>query len=85
MQVGMGSEVVAFPITTVCIRGLTVKGSIRYLAGCYPAAIDLIGSGRIDVKRLITNRFRFEDAEKEFELVKERRSDVFKVLIAVVH
>lgn len=81
VQAGMGKEVVAFPITAVCIQGLTIKGSIRYLTGCYPAAIDLISSGKIDVKRLVTNRFKFEDAEKAFELVKEGRSDVFKVLI----
>ncbi len=81
VQAGMGKEVVSFPITTVCIRGLTIKGSIRYLAGCYPAAIDLISSGKIDVKKLVTNRFKFEDAETAFELVKEGRSDVFKVLI----
>ncbi|KAK2596743.1 hypothetical protein QQS21_006198 [Conoideocrella luteorostrata] len=81
VQAGMGKETVAFPITAVCIRGLTIKGSIRYLAGCYPAAIDLISSGKIDVKRLVTNRFKFEDAEKAFELVKEGRGNVFKVMI----
>lgn len=84
VQAGMGKEVVAFPITTVCIRGLVIKGSIRYLTGCYPAAIDLISKGTIDVKRLVTNRFKFEEAEQAFELVKEGRSDVFKVLIAGV-
>ena len=81
VQAGMGREVVSFPITALCIQGLTVKGSIRYLTGCYPAAIDLISSGKIDVKKLITNRFKFEQAEEAFELVKEGRSDVFKVLI----
>ncbi|KAJ5111015.1 hypothetical protein N7532_001550 [Penicillium argentinense] len=84
VQAGMGKEVIAFPITAVCTRGLTVKGSIRYLAGCYPAAIDLIGSGQIDVKRLITNRYKFEEAEQAFELVKAGRQDVFKVMIAGV-
>ncbi|KAJ6008291.1 hypothetical protein N7540_012267 [Penicillium herquei] len=52
--------------------------------GCYPAAIDLISSGQIDVKRLITNRFKFEQSEEAFELVKAGRSDVFKVMIAGV-
>lgn len=84
VQAGMGKEVVAFPITAVCTRGLVIKGSIRYLAGCYPAAIDLIGSGQIDVKRLITNRYKFEQAEEAFELVKAGRQDVFKVMIAGV-
>lgn len=84
VQAGMGKEVIAFPITAVCTRGLVIKGSIRYLAGCYPAAIDLIGSRQIDVKRLITNRYKFEEAEQAFELVKAGRQDVFKVMIAGV-
>jgi D-xylulose reductase len=81
VQAGMGKEVVQFPITTVCTQGLTLKGSIRYLAGCYPAAIDLISKGKIDVKPLITHRFKFEQSEEAFELVRQGRSDVFKVMI----
>ncbi|KAK5678291.1 hypothetical protein LTS10_009463 [Elasticomyces elasticus] len=81
VQAGMGKEVVAFPITTACIRALNIKGSIRYTTGCYPAAVDLVASGKIDVKRLITNRFKFEQAEQAFELVKAGKQDVFKVVI----
>ncbi|KAK3113720.1 hypothetical protein LTR53_008723 [Teratosphaeriaceae sp. CCFEE 6253] len=81
VQAGMGKENVAFPITTACIRALTIKGSIRYTAGCYPAAINLVASGKIDVKRLVTNRFKFEEAEQAFELVKAGRQDVLKVVI----
>jgi D-xylulose reductase len=84
VQAGMGKENVVFPITTACIRGLVVKGSIRYTTGCYPRAVDLVASGKIDVKRLITNRFEFEKAEEAFELVKASRPDVFKVMIAGV-
>jgi D-xylulose reductase len=81
VQAGMGKEIVAFPITAVCTKGLRIQGSIRYTAGCYPAAVDLISSGKINVKNLITNRFKFDDAEKAFELVKEGRQEVFKVMI----
>ncbi|KAL3448291.1 hypothetical protein BJX65DRAFT_295180 [Aspergillus insuetus] len=84
VQAGMGKETIAFPITAVCTRGLVIKGSIRYLTGCYPAAIDLISSGKIDAKRLVTNRFKFNESEKAFELVKEGRQDVFKVMISGV-
>ncbi|KAL2836686.1 chaperonin 10-like protein [Aspergillus pseudoustus] len=84
VQAGMGKENITFPITTVCSRGLVIKGSIRYLPGCYPAAIDLIASGQIDVKRLVTHRFKFEQAEEAFKLVKAGRQDVFKVMIAGV-
>ncbi|KAG9514435.1 GroES-like protein, partial [Aureobasidium melanogenum] len=80
VQAGMGKENVLFPITTACIRALNIRGSIRYTKGCYPGAVELAGSGKIDVKRLITNRFKFEEAEQAFELVKAGREDVLKVI-----
>lgn len=84
VQAGMGKESIMFPIMAVCTQGLIIKGSIRYVLGCYPAAIDLISQGKIDVKKLITNRFKFEQSEEAFELVKQGRNDVFKVMIAGV-
>lgn len=81
VQTGMGKENVVFPITTACIRALNIKGSIRYTTGCYPAAVDLIASGKIDVKRLVTDRFTFDEAEEAFKLVKAGKPEVFKVMI----
>ena len=81
VQAGMGKENVLFPITTACIRALNIKGSIRYTTGVYPAAVDLVASGKVDVKRLITNRYKFEEAEQAFELVKAGKEGVFKVVI----
>jgi len=43
--------------------------------------VDLIASGKINVKRLITNRFRFEKAEEAFDLVRQGKEDVIKVII----
>ncbi|KIX08438.1 uncharacterized protein Z518_03094 [Rhinocladiella mackenziei CBS 650.93] len=57
----------------VSIKGLMVKGSIRYKPGRYLAAIDLTTGCKIDIKRLITNRFKFELAEEAFELIKAGR------------
>ncbi|KAJ5731739.1 uncharacterized protein N7483_006247 [Penicillium malachiteum] len=81
VQAGMGREDVVFPITTACIRDHHIRGSIRYTVGCYPTAVDLIASGKIDVKRLITNRFKFEQAEEAFELVRQGKESVIKVII----
>ena len=81
VQAGMGKENVLFPITTACVRALNIKGSIRYTTGVYPAAVDLVASGKVDVKRLITNRYKFEEAEQAFELVKAGKEGVFKVVI----
>lgn len=70
-----------FPITVACIRDLTIRGSIRYTTGCYKTAVDLVASGKIDVKPLVTNRFKFEDTKEAFQLVRKKQEDVIKVLI----
>lgn len=44
----------------------------------------MVASGKIDVKSLITHRFKFEDAEQAFELVKKGQEDVLKVVIGGV-
>lgn len=81
VQAGMGREFVSFPVTEALVKQLSWTGSIRYSAGVYPTAVELVASGKVDVKRLITNRFKFSEAEKAFELVKEGRTDVIKVII----
>lgn len=43
--------------------------------------MDLIASGKIDVKRLITDRFKFEEAEEAFDLVRQGKESVIKVII----
>lgn len=84
VQAGMGKENITFPITTVCIRDLTIRGSIRYTSGVYPMAVDLVASGRITPSKLITHRYKFTEAEKAFEVVKKGGEDVLKVLISGV-
>ncbi|KAJ9658431.1 hypothetical protein H2198_003715 [Neophaeococcomyces mojaviensis] len=81
VQAGMGRENVVFPITTACIRDLTIRGSIRYTAGVYPQAVDLVASGKIQPQKLVTHRFRFEEAEQAFETVRRGGEDVLKVMI----
>ncbi|KAJ5087062.1 hypothetical protein NUU61_008369 [Penicillium alfredii] len=72
---------VVFPITTACIRDLTIRGSIRYTTGCYPTTVDLISSGKTNVKWLVTDRYKFEQAGEAFELVRQGKESVIKVII----
>ncbi|KAG7728255.1 hypothetical protein KL948_004122 [Ogataea haglerorum] len=81
VQAGMGREFVSFPVTEALVKQLNWTGSIRYSGGVYPIAVDLVASGKVKVKPLITNRFTFEQAEEAFELVKAGRTDVIKVII----
>ncbi|KAF2839225.1 GroES-like protein [Patellaria atrata CBS 101060] len=79
VQGGMGKPDIEFPIVAMCVKELNLKGSFRYGSGDYALAVDLVGSGRLSVKELITGQVKFEDAEKAFEDVKAGKG--IKILI----
>jgi D-xylulose reductase len=63
----------------MCAKELNVKGSFRYGPGDYKLAVDLISSGRVKVKELISKKVAFEDAEEAFKDVKAGKG--IKILI----
>jgi L-iditol 2-dehydrogenase len=54
--VGMGGDELALPLSVVQERELVVTGTFRY-ANTWPTAIGLVGSGLVDLARLVTGRF----------------------------
>ncbi|KAK3710694.1 hypothetical protein LTR37_010113 [Vermiconidia calcicola] len=66
VQGGMGKSDINFPIMALCTKELNVKGSFRYGSGDYSTAVQLIASGRVSVKELITGKVKFKDAENAF-------------------
>lgn len=70
VQGGMGKSDITFPIGAMCSKELNVKGSFRYGGGDYALAVELISTGRVDVKSLITGKVKFMEAEKAFAEVK---------------
>ncbi|EGP87927.1 putative xylitol dehydrogenase [Zymoseptoria tritici IPO323] len=70
VQGGMGKDEITFPITAMCTKELNVKGSFRYGSGDYKLAVELISTGQVDVKKLISGTVKFEDAEQAFADVK---------------
>ncbi|KAF5603127.1 alcohol dehydrogenase like domain protein [Fusarium subglutinans] len=80
VQGGMGKADITFPIMAMCQKEVTVKGSFRYGPGDYELAIELVSSGRVPVKKLISDVVDFHQAEEAFKKVKE--GQVVKVLIA---
>jgi D-xylulose reductase len=75
----MGKSDINFPIMAMCTKELRVMGSFRYGPGDYQTAVDLVATGRISIKELITNKVSFEEAEKAFQSVKEGKG--IKILI----
>ncbi|KAK5634931.1 hypothetical protein RRF57_010643 [Xylaria bambusicola] len=80
VQGGMGRDEITFPIMALCLKEVTAKGSFRYGSGDYKLAVELVASGKVDVRKLISGVVAFEEAEQAFKKVKE--GEVIKILIA---
>ncbi|KAF1814080.1 putative xylitol dehydrogenase [Eremomyces bilateralis CBS 781.70] len=79
-QAGMGKPEITFPITTMCVKELNIKGSFRYAEDDYRLAIQLVASDRLDVKPLISKKVSFKEAEDAFKDVNAAKG--IKILIA---
>ncbi|KAK2595641.1 Endo-1,4-beta-xylanase 2 [Conoideocrella luteorostrata] len=80
VQGGMGKSDINFPIMAMCLKEVTARGSFRYGPGDYELAIELVASGKVDIKKLVTTVVPFSRAEEAFKKVKE--GEVIKILIA---
>ncbi|KAF3073643.1 putative D-xylulose reductase A [Trichoderma lentiforme] len=80
VQGGMGKNDITFPIMAMCLKEVTARGSFRYGAGDYELAVELVRTGRVDVKKLITGIVSFKQAEEAFQKVKT--GEAIKILIA---
>ncbi|KAN0089704.1 GroES-like protein [Hyaloscypha variabilis] len=81
VQCGMGKYDITFPIGAIIEKELDIKGSFRYGSGDYLLAISLLESRKIDMKRLITGRYKFHDAERAFKDVYSGKPGLVKVVI----
>ncbi|XP_059629385.1 L-idonate 5-dehydrogenase-like [Cornus florida] len=66
--VGLGQSEMTVPLCPTAAREIDIIGIFRY-RNTWPLCIEFLRTGKIDVKPLITHRFRFtqEDVEEAFE------------------
>jgi len=76
--VGLGRPLASLPIVNAAVREIDIRGVFRY-ANCYPAALSLIATGRIDVKPLITHRYNINESVQAFEMAESGQA--IKVMI----
>ncbi|KAK6173431.1 hypothetical protein SNE40_016883 [Patella caerulea] len=80
VRVGGGSPKVELPLTRLNTNEVDLLGIFRY-ANCYPIALDLIASGALNVKPLISHHFTLLETEKAFLTASDRNSQSIKVII----
>lgn len=71
----------SLPIVNAAVREIDIRGVFRY-ANCYPAALSLIASGRINVKPLITHRYTIDESVQAFE--KAESGEAIKVMVSLI-
>ncbi|XP_045618687.1 sorbitol dehydrogenase isoform X2 [Procambarus clarkii] len=81
MLVGVGAPEVTLPLVHAGMREVEIIGVYRYI-NCYQIAIDMIANGLIDVKPLITHRFKFEEFQKAFDMFHTGEDGAIKCMIS---
>lgn len=79
MQLGLGGDM-TLPVQAMTAKELELRGSFRFHAEFF-TAVDLMQTGRLDVKPLITQTIPMADAVAAFELASDR-SQAIKAQIA---
>ncbi len=64
-------------------RELRVFGNMMYQTDDYIKAIELIHSKKISLEPLITTHFSFEDYNKAYKFIEDKKDKVMKVFIDV--
>ncbi|HUX51888.1 MAG TPA: NAD(P)-dependent alcohol dehydrogenase [Spirochaetia bacterium] len=78
--IGMPIEPITFDITAAQAKEATIKTIFRY-ANVYPRAVDMLASGKLDLKPLVTKTYDFADSIRAYEYAANPRPTSVKVQI----
>ncbi|XP_055314913.1 sorbitol dehydrogenase-like isoform X5 [Sitodiplosis mosellana] len=78
--VGCGPPDVKIPLISALTREIDIRGVFRY-CNDYPAALALVSSGKINVKKMMTHHFDMEETKKAFDTARYNRDGAIKVII----
>jgi D-xylulose reductase len=78
--IGMPGEPVQFDVVAAQVKEARIETIFRY-AHVYPRALALMGSGKINVKPLITNKFGFAESVRAFDFACNMPANAVKAQI----
>ncbi len=84
VYVGLPAKPIPYDVVAASVKEARVEHVFRY-AHVYPRALALMGSGKLDVKPLITDTFGFADSIKAFDYAAHMPATSVKVQIIVAN
>ncbi|KAL5457653.1 hypothetical protein EMCRGX_G034936 [Ephydatia muelleri] len=78
--VGLGAAEAKLPIVDASVREVDIRGIFRYV-NCYPIALEMVATGTINAKPLITHTYNLDQAVDAFAHTKCCRGGSIKVMI----
>jgi len=78
--VGLGPDYVNFPIVNAATREVDIVSGFGH-AHSYTAGLEMVASGAINVKQLISHRFPLEKVRDAYEAAKSGSGDIMKIVI----
>lgn len=76
------SDTAPVNINDLIVREITLKPIFRY-NNTFPTGVDLLASGKVDVKPLISKRFELSEVPQAFEYVVENRDTCVKAIVNI--
>ncbi|MEW6358913.1 MAG: NAD(P)-dependent alcohol dehydrogenase [Planctomycetota bacterium] len=70
------------PVIEAIVKEVSISGLFRY-ANMYPPSLGLVSSGAIDVKAMITKKFKLEDVPKALDFALHQGRKAIKIMINI--
>jgi L-iditol 2-dehydrogenase len=81
--VGLPADpLVSLDIVAAASREVDIRGQFRY-ANCYPAALELVAQGRVNLDAMVTHRFKLDQAQQALEFADKEKRTSMKVMVEV--
>lgn len=78
--IGVGKDMLNFPFMHLSANEIDLRFQYRY-HDIYPKSIALVAAGMIDLKPLVSHRYKLEEGLKAFETASNPASKAIKVQI----
>lgn len=78
--IGVGKDEIKIPFMRLSVKEVDLQFQYRY-SNTWPRAIRLVSSGLVDMRKLVTHRYKLEDAIEAFKTAADPKTGAIKVQI----